>query len=116
MELAETYQQNVLSAFRDVEDALTATTQNAIQFGFAQEAYVQSAEAYRLAELRYRAGTVNFQTVLNAQTTVIQSQEALIQSSLARMTAVIALSKALGGGWDGATPQLLNLAESLVTQ
>lgn len=115
MELAETYQQNVLSAFRDVEDALTATTQNALQFEFAQDAYVQSAEAYRLAELRYRAGTVNFQTVLNAQTTAIQSQEALIQSSLARLSAVIALSKALGGGWDGALPQPLNLAESLTT-
>ena len=115
MELAETYQQSVLSAFRDVEDALSATEQNAIQYGFAQEAYTQSAEAYRLAELRYRAGTVNFQTLLNAQTAAIQSQEALIQSGLGRLTAVIALSKALGGGWDGALPQPLNLAENLRT-
>jgi outer membrane protein, multidrug efflux system len=113
MELAENYQQSVLSAFRDVEDALTASTQNALQYDFAQEAYTQSVEAYRLAELRYRAGTVNFQTVLNAQTTAIQSQEALIGSGLARFTAVIALSKALGGGWDGAVPQPLNLAQAL---
>jgi outer membrane protein, multidrug efflux system len=113
MELAENYQQSVLSAFRDVEDALTAQAQNRIQYDFAQESYVQSAEAYRLAELRYRAGTVNFQTVLNAQTTVIQAQEALIQSNLSRLLAVVSLTKALGGGWDGATPQPLNLAESL---
>jgi len=113
MELAENYQQSVLSAFREVEDALTATTQNAVQYDFAQEAYAQSAEAYRLAELRYRAGTVNFQTVLNAQTAVIQAQETLIQSGLARLTAVVTLTKALGGGWDGAVPQPLNLAQSL---
>jgi outer membrane protein, multidrug efflux system len=113
MELAENYQQSVLSAFRDVEDALSAQAQNRIQYDFAQESYVQSAEAYRLAELRYRAGTVNFQTVLNAQTTVIQAQEALIQSNLSRLLAVVSLTKAVGGGWDGATPQPLNLAESL---
>ena len=113
MELVENYQQSVLSAFRDVEDALTAAKENAVQFGFAQEAYVQSVEAYRLAELRYRAGAANFQTVLNAQTAVLQSQEALIQSSLGRLTAVIGLTKALGGGWDGAPPQPLDLAERL---
>lgn len=113
MELAETYQQNVLSAFRDVEDALTAATQNAVQYGFAQEAYTQSVEAYRLAELRYRSGAENFQTLLTAQTSVLQAQESLVQSSLSRLTAVISLTSALGGGWDGATPQRLSLAENL---
>jgi NodT family efflux transporter outer membrane factor (OMF) lipoprotein len=113
MELVETYQQSVISAFRDVEDALAAATQNAVQYGFAEEAYRQAVEAYRLAELRYRNGVVNFQTVLNAQTSVLQTQEALVSSGLARLTAVVTLTKALGGGWDGATPQRLSLAENL---
>ncbi|MBL8644081.1 MAG: TolC family protein, partial [Rhodospirillaceae bacterium] len=113
MELVETYQQSVISAFRDVEDALTAATQNAVQYQLAQSAYDSAVEAYRLAELRYRSGAVNFQTVLNAQTSVLQTQETLVSSGLARLTAVVTLSKALGGGWDGAVPERLSLAENL---
>lgn len=113
LELIETYRRTTLSAFADVEDALSAATQNAIQYGHAQDAYTQSVEAYRLAELRYRAGAVNFQTVLNAQTSVLQAQDALVQSGLTRLTAVVNLTTALGGGWDGAAPQPPDLAESL---
>ncbi|MDX2142741.1 MAG: efflux transporter outer membrane subunit [Rhodospirillaceae bacterium] len=113
LELIETYRQNVLSAFRDVEDALSAARENAVQYGFAREAHEQSLQAYRLAELRYRAGTVNFQTVLDAQRGVLQSQEALVQSALGRFNAVIGLTQALGGGWDGAVPERLDLAIGL---
>ncbi|MBL8631565.1 MAG: efflux transporter outer membrane subunit [Rhodospirillaceae bacterium] len=113
MELVETYQQSVIAAFRDVEDALAAATQTGAQYDFANEAYIQAAEAYRLAELRYRNGAVNFQTVLNAQTAVLSAQETLVSSGLARLSAVVTLTKALGGGWDGATPQRLSLADNL---
>jgi NodT family efflux transporter outer membrane factor (OMF) lipoprotein len=115
LELIETYRQNVLAALRDVEDALTASRENALQYGFADEAYRQSLEAYRLADLRYRAGTATFQTVLDAQRGVLQAQEALVQSALARHNAVIGLAKALGGGWDGAKPERLDLAVGLAS-
>ncbi len=113
MELVETYQQSVISAFREVEDALIAATQNAVQYDFANESYVQAVEAYRLAELRYRNGAVNFQTVLNAQTIVLSAQESLVSSGLSRLSSVVTLSKVLGGGWDGATPQRLSLSDNL---
>lgn len=104
-ELLETYRQAILSAFRDVEDALAAWRGTADQYDFDREAYEQAKEAYRLADLRYRAGTVDFLTVLQAQQTVFQAQDALVQTNLARFDAIIGLYKALGGGWDGTLPQ-----------
>ena len=103
--LLETYRQSVLNALRDTENALTAVSENGRQYALAQEAYAQAEYAYKLAELRYRAGAEPFQTMLTAQNNVFQTQESLVQSGLTRFTAVIGLTQALGGGWDGVTPQ-----------
>lgn len=103
-EVAARYEQAVIAAFGDVENALTAVATGNEQYGFAQEASAQADLAYRLAELRYRAGAVDFQTVLNAQNQAFSSQESLVQNRLARFTAVIGLTLALGGGWDGTLP------------
>jgi NodT family efflux transporter outer membrane factor (OMF) lipoprotein len=103
-EVAANYQLAVVSAFSDVEDALAAVEFTGRQYDLAREASTQADLAYRLAELRYRAGTVDFQTVLNAQNAAFQAQESVVQNQLSRFTAVIGLATALGGGWDGATP------------
>jgi multidrug efflux system outer membrane protein len=108
-EVAANYERAVISAFSDVEDALTAVDQNGQQFTLATEASTQADLAYRLAELRYRAGVVDFQTVLNAQNQAFQSQESLVQNRLARFNAIISLTLALGGGWDGALPETPSL-------
>lgn len=101
----ETYRQAVLNALRDTENALTAVSENGRQYVLAQEAYEQAEYAYKLAELRYRAGAEPFQTMLTAQNSVFQTQESLVQTGLTRFTAVIGLTQALGGGWDGTTPE-----------
>lgn len=103
-EVAANYQLAVISAFSDVEDALAAVEFTGQQYALARESSTQADLAYRLAELRYRAGTVDFQTVLNAQNAAFQAQESVVQNQLSRFTAVIGLATALGGGWDGATP------------
>ena len=103
-EVAANYQLAVISAFSDVENALAAVEQTGKQYDLAQEASTQADLAYRLAELRYRAGAVDFQTVLNAQNASFQALESLVQNRLARFTAAISLATALGGGWDGALP------------
>ncbi len=103
-ELMETYRQAILAAFRDVEDSLAAVQGSTAQHGFEREAYEQAQNAYRLADLRYRAGTVDFLTVLQAQSTVFQAEDALVVADLARFDALIGLYKALGGGWDGTAP------------
>jgi multidrug efflux system outer membrane protein len=104
-ETLENYYQAVNSAFRDVEDALAAVEYNGQQYGFIREAQEQADIAYRLAELRYRSGLVDFQTVLNAQNAAFQAQESIVQSELSRFTAVVGLVQALGGGWDGEVPE-----------
>lgn len=103
-ELLEAYQQAILSAFRDVEDALAAVKNARARYGFQREAFEQAREAYRIGALQFRAGTVDFLSVLEAQRSVFEAQDALVQADLARFDALIGLYKALGGGWDGTIP------------
>ncbi len=104
-EVLENYRQAVLAAFSDVENALTAVRENNLSYGYAREAFAQAEIAYKLAPLRYRSGVIDFQTVLNAQNAAFQSQESMVQSELTRFSAVVGLTQALGGGWDGMTPE-----------
>lgn len=100
-ELAEAYQQAVLLAFQDVQNALDAADQSRREYELRREAFAQAREAYRLAEIRYRAGTMTFLTVLQAQQSVFQAADSVLQSQLARFTAAVDLYTALGGGWPG---------------
>lgn len=102
-ELAETYRGAILSAFRDTEDALGATVNTGRQYGFATEAFEQANDAYRIVEARYRAGTVGFLDLLDAQRSVFSANDSMVQAGLSRFTASVDLYKALGGGWDGST-------------
>ena len=104
-EVLEDYRQAVLSAFSDVENALTSVRENGAAYEYTKEAYAQADIAYKLADLRYRSGIVDFQTVLNAQNTAFQAQDSLVGAELTRFSAVVSLTQALGGGWDGATPK-----------
>jgi NodT family efflux transporter outer membrane factor (OMF) lipoprotein len=103
-ELMEAYRTATLSAFRDVENALSGATQFRLQLAAAREARAQSREAYRLAELRFRAGTVDFLTVLDAQRSIISTDDSVVQAQLSQLAALVDLYKALGGGWDGRLP------------
>lgn len=101
-ELVENYRGFVVSAFRDVEDALAGIDQFALQEQAQQEAVVHAREAYRLAEIRYKAGSADYLTVLDAQRTLINAEAAVDPVRLARFTSVVGLYRALGGGWNEA--------------
>jgi len=61
---------------------------------------VQSAqEARELAEIRYRQGLVTYLDVLEAQRTVLAAELQLVQTQRARLTDMVTLFKAIGGGW-----------------
>jgi NodT family efflux transporter outer membrane factor (OMF) lipoprotein len=102
-ELAQVYQKSVISAFRDVEVALSATDTSSVQYAESKEALLQAREAFRVAELRYRRGAADFLSVLNSQVQVTSSEDAEVQADLLRFNAVVSLFKALGGGWDKET-------------
>jgi multidrug efflux system outer membrane protein len=98
-ELVETYRGAILTAFGDVENALAATSRNAQQEALQSEVRKESAEALRLAEVRYRAGADDLLVVLDAQRTLFQAQDQLAQARLARLQAAVSTYRALGGGW-----------------
>lgn len=102
--LAE-YRSTVLTALLEVENALQAA-RAARERETALRAAEQSAlVSLQLAEIRYRAGAVDFQTLLDTQRSLLTVQDSRASASAARSTAAIQLFKALGGGWPG-TAQL----------
>jgi NodT family efflux transporter outer membrane factor (OMF) lipoprotein len=98
-ELAETYQQTALTAFRDVEVALSAQRSSADQEAALKESADQAQAALTLANLLYREGAVDLLTVLDAQRAQLEAEDSLVQARLARLQAVADLAKAMGGGW-----------------
>ena len=103
-ELVYGYQQSALSAYREVEDALVDQQSQAQQEQALIESANQAQQAYELAALQYRAGATDLLTLLDAQRTLLSAQDALVQARLGRLSAAVALAKALGGGWQGGVP------------
>lgn len=97
-ELLESYRKSILSAFVDVENALTAMREGAAREAARRVAIARSREAFRFAEQRFREGTIDLQTLLNTQGTLFQAEDSLVQDRLARLQAAVSLFVALGGG------------------
>jgi NodT family efflux transporter outer membrane factor (OMF) lipoprotein len=96
-ELAENYRKTVLTSFKEVEDALAAVKaadERQKQFGIAA---AQAANAYAIARARFEEGATDFQTLLDTQSAQLQADDNFTQARLERLTAAIALYKALGG-------------------
>jgi multidrug efflux system outer membrane protein len=98
------FRQRVLVAFREVQDALTATQLLAAQAAAQERAVAAARRAGTLAQTRYDAGFVNYFEVIDAQRTVLNSERAATQLSAQRLVNSVALVKALGGGWSAAPP------------
>ena len=96
------YHQTVLNALEETEDALVTHARDRDQLRNAEDAARASATAARLAEIRYKGGMVDFLSVLDAERTELQTEDALAQSRTETATSLIAVYKALGGGWEGA--------------
>ena len=96
--LAE-YERSVLLALEDAEGALNAYGRNAAERDHRARAAGAAAEAVKLARLRFDAGYSDYQTVLEAERTLLQTEDALAQAQAQAATSLIAVYKALGGGW-----------------
>ena len=97
-QLAATYRDTVLTAFRQAEDAIAAQRLLATQATDQQTAADAAARTSSLALIRYRDGASNTLEVVTAQTDALTAQRALIQVQTLRARAAVALVKALGGG------------------
>ena len=94
------YEQTALSAFEDVENAMTAYAKEQVRRRSLEDAVKSSQESLRLANQLYANGLSNFINVLDAERSLYQAQDALVQSDKTVTTDVIALYKSLGGGWE----------------
>jgi NodT family efflux transporter outer membrane factor (OMF) lipoprotein len=99
-ELVATYRQAVLVSLQEAEDALVAVDASGRRTGFLDEAVVQARDAFRLSQLRYVAGAVDFISVIDAQRSQLSAEDSLVQARLDRYNAAVDLFKALGGSWD----------------
>lgn len=94
-----TYQQTVLTALQDVENALIASSKEQEHRDRLTEAVTANRKAVDLATRLYTEGQTDFLNVLNAQRSLYASEDALVQSNRTVSTNLVALYKALGGGW-----------------
>ena len=93
------YEQTILTAFREVEDALVAVT-TAVEQVAAQEKQVKALQsALHLANLRYTGGIANYLDVLIAQRNRFDAELSLASTRRFHLVSVVQLYKALGGGW-----------------
>jgi NodT family efflux transporter outer membrane factor (OMF) lipoprotein len=99
-ELVETYQQVVLNSLRDVEDALASVRLEGELEVAQEEVSKASMDAYQLSSESFRLGMVDYLNVLETQRTRFQADDAKVQSRFGRLSAVVALYKALGGGME----------------
>lgn len=93
------YQQTVLNAWHEVDDALGAYTTELKRHERLQFALAQNQTALAVAQEAYQAGTVDFTSVLVARRSLLASQAELVDCSTASAMAVVSLYRALGGGW-----------------
>jgi NodT family efflux transporter outer membrane factor (OMF) lipoprotein len=94
------YRKAVLSAFRDVEDALARyKAEDARRTALAQS--VDAAQnSLAIAQDQYRTGLVTFVNVLQAENALLSSRDQLTQSDAQSLSDLVSLYKALGGGYD----------------
>jgi hypothetical protein len=67
---------------------------------FQQNAVKSAQRSVEISVIQYREGAVDFQRVLDAQRSMLQEENSLTQTSSSVATNLIALYKALGGGWE----------------
>jgi outer membrane protein, multidrug efflux system len=93
------YEKTVLLALEETESALLSYSRNAQQTEALFMAARNSEQAAKLARVRFDAGYTDFLAVLDAERQLIADQDRLAQSQTASSTSLIAVYKALGGGW-----------------
>lgn len=93
------YRQTVLTAFQQVEDELAADRVLQKEEPFKRAASQDADQAEQILLNEYRAGTVDYTSVVTAQATALNARQTLLTLQVQRMSTQISLIEALGGGW-----------------
>ncbi|MET4731093.1 multidrug efflux system outer membrane protein [Lysobacter enzymogenes] len=98
------YQQSVLLALEDTENALVRYARARVEDQHLERAAQDSLKAAKLARVRYEAGAADLFEVLDAERTQLQAQDAFADGRTRSVTGAIALYKAMAGGWPAREP------------
>lgn len=98
-ELAAEYRKTVLTAFGEAENALSAVQTAEMRLKSLSAAASSARKAYGASTTRFRAGAVDYVTLLDTQNSLFNAEDALAQAQADRLFASVELFKALGGGW-----------------
>ena len=101
-QLYEQYQDVVLRAARELDDAATAFAQGRLQIDILRDSVKAARRSLDIANLQYREGLVDFQRVLDSQRGLFSQQERLVASEGNVAQSLITIYKAMGGGWQAA--------------
>ena len=103
-EAAVNYQRTVLSAWHEIDNALTAYSTEQQRRSQLQASVVDNQRALALAQAQYKGGIVSFLQVLTAERSLLSAQQDLAESTTEISTNLVSLYKALGGGWEATYP------------
>lgn len=98
-QLYEQYQDAVLRAARETDDAAVSFAKSRAQVDILEKAVLAAKRSLDIATIQYREGLVDFQRVLDSQRTLFSQQERLVTVRGIVTQSLIALYKAMGGGW-----------------
>ena len=98
-EAAIVHHNTVLQAWHEVDNALTAYAKEQQRNEFLAQAAQSNREELELARLRYQGGVSDYLPVLTAQQSLLRSEQDFANSTGTVATNLVALYKALGGGW-----------------
>jgi len=99
-QLVAGYQNTVLRAAQEVEDAMAAFLRTQEEAGFLSNSVVAAARSVELSLIQYREGLVDYQRVLDTQRFLAQEQDLLTATTGSVVLNLVAMYKALGGGWE----------------
>ena len=99
------YQQTVLLALEDVDDALVRYARSREEDAALRQAAIDSKRAADLANVRYREGATGLLDLLEAERAQLQDEDAYATSHLGSAADAVSLYKSLAGGWSQHQPQ-----------
>ena len=104
------YQQTVLRALEETETALARYRHARSEHTHLSAAALASARGAELARLRFEGGLVDFLQVLDAERTRLEAEDRLAQSQARTANALVAVYRALAGGWPDTLPEREHIA------
>ena len=105
------YEQTVLVALEETENALVRYARARTEDAHLQQAASDSANAARLARMRFDAGAAGLLEVLDAERTRLQAQDAFADARTRSVTAAVGVYRALAGGWPDRVPARIEVAD-----